>query len=152
MANLFNSDFIDFLRLLNKHRADYVLVGGYAVILHGYVRSTADMDIWVSKTSENYQKLQHVYTDFGVPIFPSSEFLNSEYDVWSIGREPNKIDIINHIKGLNFDETINLCEFYDIEDFKIPYIHLNHLIQAKKASGRFKDLADIEQLLLKRNK
>jgi len=58
MADLFNRDFQDFLEALNKAGVDYILVGGYAVILHGYVRSTADMDVWVNKTKENYEHLK----------------------------------------------------------------------------------------------
>lgn len=61
MADLFNEDFQDFIEALNKAEVEYILVGGYAVILHGYVRSTADMDVWVNKTSANYQKLKKAF-------------------------------------------------------------------------------------------
>lgn len=70
MPNLFNPDFLDFLELLNKHKVRFLLVGGYAVILHGYVRSTGDLDLWIDKTPDNYNKLKKVYLDFGAPIFP----------------------------------------------------------------------------------
>lgn len=151
MAALFNKDFVDFLEALDKHQVNFLLVGGYAVILHGYVRSTADMDIWVEKTDDNYSKLKNAFTYFGAPIFPKDEFFSRDFDVWSIGREPNKIDIISEIKGLNFFESKELCEWHPINNFKIPYIHFNHLLNAKKAAGRFKDLADIEELEKKNN-
>jgi hypothetical protein len=58
MANIFNNDFRDFISALNNQSVKYILVGGYSVILHGYPRTTGDMDIWVERTSENYQKNQ----------------------------------------------------------------------------------------------
>ncbi|MBC8883894.1 hypothetical protein H9X57_12665 [Flavobacterium piscinae] len=57
-TNLFNADFLDFLELLDKHDVDFLLVGGYAVILHGYIRSTGDLDLWINKTSKNYNNLK----------------------------------------------------------------------------------------------
>ncbi len=87
MANIFNDDFIDFLKALYNQKVEYLLVGGYAVILHGYIRSTADMDIWVRKTRGNYIQLKKAYVEFGAPIFPEQDFLGDKHDVWSIGRE-----------------------------------------------------------------
>ena len=103
MANLFNEDFQDFIMELNNNSVRYILVGGYAVILHGYIRSTADMDIWVDKTKENYQKLKKALNQFGAPCFSENEFLGDEFNVWGIGREPNRIEIMNEVKGLKFD-------------------------------------------------
>ena len=59
--NIFNVDFLDFLELLEKHKVEFLLVGGYAVILHGYIRSTGDMDLWIERTNDNYQKITKVY-------------------------------------------------------------------------------------------
>lgn len=61
MGNIFNDDFRDFIRALNNHKVDYLLVGGYAVILHGYRRSTGDMDVWVKNDKQNYQKLSRAF-------------------------------------------------------------------------------------------
>ena len=69
MPNLFNLDFLDFLELLDKYNVSYILVGGYAVILHGYGRSIGDLDLWINQSPENYYKLKKVYQDFGEPIF-----------------------------------------------------------------------------------
>ncbi len=146
MPNLFNPDFLEFLELLDKHKVKFLLVGGYAVILHGYVRSTGDLDLWIEKTPENYYKLQKVYSNFGAPIFPFEEFLNDKFDVWGIGAEPSKIEVLTHVDGLIFDESFLNCIYYDLEKFRVPYIDLEDLIKNKKASGRFKDFADIEQL------
>ena len=99
MANIFNDDFVDFLKALHNQKVEYLLVGGYAVILHGYIRSTADMDIWVNRTRENYMRIKKEYAEFGAPIFPESEFFENEKDVWGIGREPNKIEVLNKVLG-----------------------------------------------------
>ena len=146
MANLFNEDFLDFLEACSGNEVEYLLVGGYAVILHGYIRSTADMDIWVNKTAGNYLKLARAFKSFGAPIFPENDFLGNTYDVWAIGVEPNKIEILSEVKGVEFDECIAACNKLAVKDFEVPYIHLNHLLQAKQATGRFKDKADIEAL------
>ena len=146
MPNLFNVDFLEFLELLEMHKVNYLLVGGYAVILYGYVRTTGDMDLWVEKTSENYDKLVKTYADFGTPIFPYEEFLNNKFDVWSIGIEPTKIEILTKVDGLLFNESKVNCNYLNLEALKIPYIRYEDLLKNKKASGRYKDLADIEQL------
>ncbi len=144
--NIFNPDFFEFLQLLEKHAVRYVLVGGYAVILHGYVRSTGDIDLWLEKSKDNFQKLKKAYADFGAPIFPEDEFLNDKFDVWGIGTEPCKIEILTQADGLTFTESYQKRIFIEIEGVKIPYIDLEDLMKNKTASGRYKDLADIEQL------
>lgn len=148
MANIFNEHFRDFIQALNDNDVEYVLVGGMAVILHGYVRGTGDMDIWVNKTKENYKKLVNAFNQFVMPVFDMTEkaFMGNEFDVWSIGVQPVKIEIMTAVKGLNFDETYKMSQIYTEEKLKIRFIHINHLIQAKKASGRFRDLDDIDQL------
>lgn len=148
MANIFNEHFREFIQALNENDVEYVLVGGMAVILHGYVRGTGDMDIWVNKTKDNYKKLVKAFNQFGMPVFDMTEkaFLGNEFDVWGIGVQPVRIEIMTAVKGLNFEETYKLSQFYDEEEIKIRFIHLNHLIEAKKAAGRFRDLDDIDQL------
>jgi len=146
MANLFNQDFQDFIQALNINDVKYILVGGYAVILHGYIRSTADMDIWVDKTKGNYQKLKKALNQFGAPSFSENEFLGDEFNVWGFGREPNRIEIMSEVKGLKFDIAYKKSKTYEQENLKIRFIHFNHLLDAKKAAGRFKDKNDIEQL------
>lgn len=146
MPNLFNSDFLDFLKLLEKHDVDFLLVGGYAVILHGYIRSTGDLDLWVNTTSNNYKKLEKVYMEFGAPIFSQEDFESEKLDVWSIGVEPRKIEILTHVDGLIFDNSKLSCNWLELDEVNVPYIDFDALIKNKLASGRFKDLADIEQL------
>ena len=122
-----------------------------AVILHGYVRGTGDMDVWVNKTEENYSKLKNAFQEFGMPVFDMTEekFLSNEFDVWSFGVSPVKIEVMTAVKGLQFDETFKMAQYYTENKLEVRFIHLNHLIQAKKASGRYRDLDDIEQLTKK---
>jgi hypothetical protein len=149
MGNIFNDDFRDFIQALNKHDVQYMLVGGYAVILHGYRRVTGDMDIWVNRTKENYSKIKLAFTEFGLPLFDMTEqrFMDADTaDVFSYGRPPVSIDIITKLKGVEFEEAFSQAQTFNEEGLVIRFIHLNNLIQAKKASGRHKDLDDLEKL------
>ncbi len=149
MGNIFNEDFRDFIHQLNINHVRYILVGGYSVILHGYSRTTGDMDIWVDRTSENYNKIKQAFFDFGMPVFDMTEnaFLNNEsLDVFSFGRPPTSIDMMVKVKGLHFNECFDNSVFFDEDGLQIRTIHLNNLISAKKASGRSKDINDLENL------
>jgi hypothetical protein len=148
MTDLFNEDFEDFIKALNNQNVEYILVGGMAVILHGYVRTTGDMDIWVNKTKDNYQKLVFAFKEFRMPVFDMSEenFLSDQYDVWMFGVSPVKIEVMTSLKGLEFKEAFESSQTHTEEKISIRFLDLQSLIKAKKASGRFKDLDDIEQL------
>ena len=149
MNNLFNNDFSNFITALNKAKVDYILVGGYSVVLHGYNRSTGDLNLWVRKSSDNYQKLVEAFSIFKMPLFDMTleRFLQNHDDVFTFGRKPVAVDIMTDCKGLDFDETFNNAQWIEFEELPIKLIHFNELIKAKKASGRHKDLDDIEKLL-----
>ena len=149
MANIFNDDFREFIDALNKHEVEYLLVGGYAVILNGYRRSTGDMDIWVNVTAENHKRLLKAFVAFGLPDSDITEdnFLkNDAMEVFSYGKSPVSINIMKNVKGLEFDAAFKVSRIYEEGGLKIRFIHLNTLIEAKKASGRHKDIDDIEKL------
>ncbi len=149
MANIFNDDFRDFIQALNNSDVEYLLVGGYAVILHGYRRVTGDMDIWVNRTKENYLRLAKAFSEFGLPVFDMTEskFLDADTaDVFSFGRPPVSIDIITKLKGVEFADGFSQALHFEENGLSIRFIHLNNLLQAKKAAGRHKDLDDIEKL------
>lgn len=149
MGNIFNDDFRDFLFMLNKHQVRYVLIGGFAVILHGYSRTTGDMDIWIDRTKENYQRLKCAFEEFGMPVFDMTEenFLNHpNWDVFTFGIPPVAIDIMVKVKGLLFDETYSNAVVFEDDLLSIRTIHKNQLIKAKQASSRLKDLDDIQNL------
>ncbi len=149
MANLFNSDFHDFLEAFHKREVRYVLVGGFSVILHGYNRTTGDMDVLVERSAENYNRIVNAFRDFGMPTFDMTahNFLNnSAFDVFTFGRQPVAIDILTAIKGLSFEEVFAEASDEIVDGLRIRLIHYNHLIRAKEAAGRARDLNDIEQL------
>ena len=149
MNNIFNPDFEDFIKLLNKNEIEYMLVGGYAVILHGYSRTTGDMDLWVKKDKANYAKIMKAFEEFGMPVFEMTEdnFLNNDsLDVFTFGRPPVSIDILNSVKGLKFEEAYKNSEIRNIEGLDIRLISLQDLLKAKKASARPRDINDIENL------
>ena len=147
--NLFNDDFKDFINALNTFEVEYILIGGYSVILHGYSRTTGALDIWVNKTEVNYRKMEKAFNLFGIPAdaIGINRFLNhNEYDVFSFGRSPVSIDIVTEIQGVEFEEAYKAIEKIDVQGLEVNLIHINHLKQTKKATGRFKDLDDLENL------
>lgn len=146
--NLFNEDFIDFLTLLNKNRVSYILVGGYAVVIRGYSRTTGDIDIWVEKTVENFQLLENALIEFGLPqgAILLDNFLSEKFDVFSIGRPPYAIEIMTAVKGLNYLDAFNSSTIEQIDGVDVRVVQLSQLRQAKLAAGRYKDLNDLENL------
>lgn len=149
MGNIFNDDFRDFLDALNNNEVKYILVGGFSVILHGYPRTTGDMDIWVERTSENYQRLKKAFFEFGMPVFDMTEdnFLHHpNWDVFSFGNPPVAIDVMIKVKGLEFQECFQEAVIFEDDGLKIRTIHKNNLIEAKRIAGRSKDLNDLENL------
>jgi hypothetical protein len=149
MGNIFNQDFQDFIVALNKYKVEYLLVGGYAVILRGYNRTTGVMDVWVNKTPENYQKLSKAFYSFGLNISDMTEqnFLsNEDFNVFTYGRPPVSIDIMTADKGLIFKEAFSNKDIYEFEGLTISLISRSDLLIAKKAANRSKDLNDIEHL------
>jgi len=149
MANIFHEDFSDFIKALNNCQVEYILVGGYSVILHGYSRTTGDLDIWVNTTKDNYKKLADAFSEFGMSLFDMSEdnFLNNrQIDVFTFGRPPVSIDIMKEVKGLEFDEAYKNSNLVEIESISIRLVDYRDLLKAKKATSRSKDINDIENL------
>ena len=146
--DLFNQDFADFIHCLNRNEVEYILVGGYAVIIRGYSRSTGDMDIWVNKTANNFLRLQKAITAFGLPAeaVPEDKFFSPYFDVFTFGRPPFAIEIMTNLKGVLFSEAYPLSTIERIDEIDVRVIHINQLIQSKKAANRHKDLNDIENL------
>ncbi|MCX6323218.1 MAG: hypothetical protein NTZ41_03345 [Sphingobacteriales bacterium] len=149
MGNIFQADFRDFLSALNDQEVRYILVGGFSVILHGYARTTGDMDIWVERSTENYLKLKKAFLQFGMPVFDmtAENFLSHpNWDVFTFGTPPVAIDIMVKVKGLDFETCYQRSVWFEDADLVIRTIHKNDLLKAKEAAGRSKDLDDIENL------
>ena len=149
MGNIFYQDFRDFIKTFNDNNVDYILIGGYSVILHGYSRTTGDMDIWVRRDTANYIKIEKAFHQFGLPLFDMTEnnFLNHPiWDVFSFGTPPVCIDIMVKVKGLEFEECYNQSQLFKDDDLEVRVINYNHLIKAKTEANRPKDIDDINNL------
>lgn len=141
------SDFKDFLRLLNENKVEYLLVGGYAVGYYGYPRATADIDIWVALNSINAKKIVTVIKKFGFnpPQLSEALFL-TKGKIIRMGIPPFRIEILTEISGVDFDASFLKKTVQDIDGVMVNLISLDDLKVNKKASGRFKDLDDLENL------
>ena len=122
-------------------------MGAWAVSIYGQPRYTGDLDIFIRKSSENADRLLSALSDFGFGSvgFSKADFLKSN-SVIQLGYEPNRIDILTDISGVDFDKAWQKRELVKSEGLEIPFISRKHLIENKKAIGRAKDLADIENL------
>jgi len=140
-------DFKDFLRLLNSHAVEYLLVGGYAVGIHGYPRATGDMDIWIAVDASNAQKATTVLREFGMPEERVADKLFLEKDkVIRMGVPPVQIEIITGASGVDFSECYSRREVVEISGIPVNLMGLEDLKVNKKAAGRHKDLEDLEHL------
>lgn len=141
------SDFKDFLKLLNLNKVEYLLIGGYAVGYYGYPRATADIDIWISRNRENAKKMVTVLKEFGfdVPELSTELFLKKE-KIIRMGVPPFRIEILTTLSGVDFDDCYKNRIGDILDEIKVNLISLEHLKINKKASGRFKDLDDLEHL------
>lgn len=141
-------DFKEFLRLLKANEVEYLLVGGYAVGFYGYPRPTGDMDIWVSRNSENAQKVVAVLREFGFSSSDlSPELFTLEKSIVRMGVPPFKLEIITFIDGVTFDECFENRNVSEIDGVPVDLISLHHLKINKKAAGRPKDINDLENLV-----
>lgn len=140
-------DFKEFLKLLNENSVKYLLIGGYAVGYYGYPRPTGDMDIWIRIDEENAAKTVKTLNDFGFssPELTKEIFLK-EKQIVRMGIAPFKLEVSNFIDGVEFDVCFAEKEIVDLDGIKVNLISLQHLKINKKASGRYKDLNDLENL------
>ena len=140
-------DFKEFLKLLNKHKVEYLLVGGYAVGYYGYPRATADMDIWIAVKPINAKKIVTALNEFGfdAPELTTDLFLE-ENKIIRMGVPPVRLEIITSISGVDFDSCYQQKKHGKIDGIEVNIIDLENLRKNKKASGRYKDLNDLENL------
>lgn len=140
-------DFKEFLSLLRVHGVEYLLIGAYAVGYHGYPRATKDLDIWVAVEAENANKLVTCLKDFGfnTPGLSAELFLK-EKSIVRMGLEPNRIEILTSISGVNFPDCYPERVSATLDGIEVNFIALEHLKVNKRASGRLKDLADLDHL------
>ena len=147
--NLFIDEHKIILRQLLKAKVDFMLVGGYAVIYHGYGRTTNDIDIWLKPTNENRDRL--------IPILMSMNIVDEDIErikkvdfrqmaAFHIGDRPQRVDFLTSISGVDYDLANENKVFLEFESYKVPILHLDDLILSKITSNRAKDKADVEEL------
>lgn len=142
-------DFVDLLVELSDAQAEFLLIGGWAVVLYGHVRSTDDLDIFVRPTKSNSERVFLALNRFGAPLQThavTAEHFARRGDAYRFGMAPLKVEVLTQISGVTFDEASFGAKTFELEGRAIPYIARQALIQNKKASGRHKDLADVEEL------
>ena len=138
-----------FIYQLIKNNVDFMLVGGMAVIYHGYPRTTGDVDIWLKPDNENKKKIIQILKEDKV-FEDDIEYLNSldfsTHLVFHIGEKPNKIDFLTKISGVSYQEADAMKNYFELDGYQVPILHVNHLIISKLSSDRIKDKADAEEL------
>jgi|SRR5271157_3136793 hypothetical protein len=140
-------DFKEFLKLLNEKNVRYLLIGGYAVGYHGYPRATGDMDIWIAIHPDNAKKVISALREFGFdhPDLSPDLFLQKN-KIIRMGHPPMRLEISTGISGVEFDECYASRIVDTLDGVEVSIIDLPHLKANKKAAGRHKDLADLENL------
>lgn len=144
---MLNRHFQDFIELLENLGVRYLVVGGYAVGLHGFPRYTGDLDIFVAISDENADKILEAFSKFGFGDLElrRDDFLEQEVVV-EIGREPVKIQILTGIDGVTFDECYQGGTYFESGGIRVPFIGLDELLKNKAASPRAKDKIDLDEL------
>lgn len=144
---MLSPDFKEFVELLIKHQAEYLIVGGYAVSIHGHPRYTGDLDIWLNPTQENATRILKTVNEFGLQALnlKNEDFLK-EGNIVQIGYPPLRIDLMTQIDGVNFKECFANRKIVAIDELEVNFIGYQDLLQNKKASGRARDMDDIENL------
>lgn len=133
--------------MLNLYHVEYLLIGGYAVGYYGHPRGTVDIDVWISTSAENAEKMTKVLIDFGIPSSRvSPQTLTQKNQVFRMGVPPHRVEVLTSISGVSFDGCYPHREITVIDGIEVSLISLEHLKINKKASGRLKDLSDLENL------
>ncbi len=144
---MLNQDFKEFIKSLNDNGVRYLVVGGYAVALHGYPRYTKDMDVWVEMTAENASKVVKALDQFGFGSLglKEADFIVPD-QIIQLGHPPRRIDILTTLPGVEFSECYPTLTTVDMEGVSVNFIDLENLRKNKWATGRHQDLADLENL------
>jgi len=142
-----SQDFKEFVVSLNDNQVRYLVIGGYAVSLHGYPRYTKDIDIWIDMSPENARRMVEAMEQFGFgSLGLQADDFQAPDQIIQLGYPPNRIDLITTPPGVEFEPCYTSRVEVEIDDVKVNFIDLEHLKQNKRAAGRLQDLADLENL------
>ena len=144
---MLNSDYKDILSILSEKKVKFILVGAYAMAVHGYPRSTMDIDLWIMPDPQNALLALDALAAFGAPTGDlSPDDLSKEDLIFQIGVAPRRIDFLTSIDGLKFQDAFDRSQLINIEGIPVHVLSIPDLIINKRATGRTKDLADAEYL------
>lgn len=144
---MLNPDFRDILSALHAENVEFLVVGSYAVAVHGRARATEDLDIWVRPSASNSERVMRALLRFGAPTtMLSAKDFETDGLVFQMGNPPWRIDILTSIDAVSFEEAWTERQQWTVEGLNIPVLSRRHLIVNKRAVGRAKDLADAEEL------
>jgi predicted nucleotidyltransferase len=144
---MFSQDFKEFIELLIKHKAEYLIVGGYAVGIHGHPRYTGDLDIWLNPSLQNAALILKSVNEFGFSSYGLTEFdFTKPGNVIQLGYPPLRIDLLTEIDGVTFDICYKNRKEVTIENLQVNFIGYDDLLKNKKQSGRPRDIDDIDNL------
>ena len=143
----FQKDFEDFIMLCNKYELEYLVIGGFAVSIHGYPRTTKDLDICINKNEINATKLLQILEDFGFGSlnFKIEDFVKDNM-ITQLGYEPIRIDILNDLNGVDFDVAFQNKRVVQMNGVPTNFIGYHELIENKEKAGRDQDLLDVKKL------
>lgn len=142
-------DFHDLLLILEKHRVEYMMIGGYAAASYGHVRYTKDIDLWTNPNRENANRCLAALEEYGWPEgkFPITAWkLSKPGYLFQTGTPPLSIDLLTGITGMKFNDCYARARSIEMDGIHVWIIGLEDLIAAKKLAGRLQDLADVEVL------
>ena len=143
---MLNPDFKEFAELLNAHRVDYLLVGGYALAAHGHPRYTGDIDFWVRLAADIIDRLLRVLDAFGFGSLGLKPGDFAADTVVQLGQPPRRIDLLTSIDGVDFDACWSRREHVTHGSLTLNLIGLNDFKANKRATGRLKDLVDLQAI------
>ena len=144
---MLSQDFKEFIKSLNDNQVRYLVVGGYAVAIHGHPRYTKDLDVWLELSPANAAQIIKALTQFGFGSLSlrDEDFLDAT-QVVQLGYAPNRIDLILSLRGVDFESCYQTRLQLPIDDVTVNFIDLENLKKNKRAVGRLQDLADLENL------
>ncbi len=144
-----NEDFRDLLAALLGEGVRFLVVGAHALAVHGVPRATGDLDVWVDRDASNAERVLAALRRFGAPVEQlgvSVDDLQAPGVVVQIGLPPRRIDVLTEVSGLSFAAAWESRTSHDVDGLEVPFLGRDELVRNKRASGRPKDLADLDAL------
>lgn len=142
-----NRDFKDLLSAFNDAGVEYLLVGAHALAVHGHVRATKDLDVWVGPSPANAARVVRALRAFGAPMQGLTEAEVAKPGlILQIGVPPVRVDVITAIDGVDFGDAWPEKVVAHLGELEVPVLSRKHLVLNKRAAGRLQDLADLERL------